>query len=87
MCATFIGNNTAVQEMYKRIGRTCRCDVQKKAFLHWYTGEGMEEMEVNEAEGNMNDLISEYQQYEQAKYDDFDSGVEYDGDYENDGEY
>jgi len=39
---------------------------RRKAFLHWYTGEGMEEMEFTEAESNMNDLVSEYQQYEQA---------------------
>jgi hypothetical protein len=35
-----------------------------QAFLHWYTGEGMDEMEFTEAESNMNDLVSEYQQYE-----------------------
>ena len=34
-----------------------------QAFLHWYTGEGMDEMEFTEAESNMNDLVSEYQQY------------------------
>ncbi|KAJ8937212.1 hypothetical protein NQ318_006633 [Aromia moschata] len=57
---------------------------RRKAFLHWYTGEGMEEMEFNEAEGNMNDLVSEYQQYEQAKYeeDNF-NGYPDDEDYEN----
>ena len=33
---------------------------RRKAFLHWYTGEGMDEMEFTEAESNMNDLISEY---------------------------
>ncbi|GKC98945.1 tubulin beta-1 chain [Tanacetum coccineum] len=32
-------------------------DVQ--AFLYWYTGEGMDEMEFTEAESNMNDLVSE----------------------------
>ena len=37
---------------------------RRKAFLHWYTGEGMDEMEFTEAESNMNDLISEYQQYQ-----------------------
>merc|ERR1711964_903104 len=36
------------------------------AFLHWYTGEGMDEMEFTEAESNMNDLVSEYQQYQDA---------------------
>jgi len=35
---------------------------RRKAFLHWYTGEGMDEMEFTEAESNMNDLVSEYQQ-------------------------
>lgn len=34
---------------------------RRKAFLHWYTGEGMDEMEFTEAESNMNDLVSEYQ--------------------------
>ncbi|KAF9793930.1 hypothetical protein SFRURICE_000447 [Spodoptera frugiperda] len=40
------------------------------AFLHWYTGEGMDEMEFTEAESNMNDLVSEYQQYEEVGVDD-----------------
>jgi tubulin beta len=31
-------------------------------FVFGYTGEGMDEMEFTEAESNMNDLISEYQQ-------------------------
>ena len=41
----------------------------RKAFLHWYTGEGMDEMEFTEAESNMNDLVSEYQQYQDATAD------------------
>ena len=40
-----------------------------QAFLHWYTGEGMDEMEFTEAESNMNDLVSEYQQYQEATAD------------------
>ena len=43
---------------------------RRKAFLHWYTGEGMDEMEFTEAESNMNDLVSEYQQYQEATVDD-----------------
>lgn len=43
---------------------------RRKAFLHWYTGEGMDEMEFTEAESNMNDLISEYQQYQEATAED-----------------
>ena len=35
-----------------------------------YTGEGMDEMEFTEAESNMNDLVSEYQQYQDATIED-----------------
>ncbi len=35
----------------------------RKAFLHWYTSEGMDEIEFSEAESNLSDLISEYEQY------------------------
>merc|ERR1711970_1108060 len=45
---------------------------RRKAFVHRYTGEGMDEMEFTEAESNMNDLISEYQQYQEATIDDDD---------------
>ncbi|KAJ8590193.1 hypothetical protein M405DRAFT_692178, partial [Rhizopogon salebrosus TDB-379] len=37
-----------------------------KAFLYWYTQEDMDEMEFTEAESNMQDLIAEYQQYQDA---------------------
>ena len=39
------------------------CSLQ--GFAH-ATGEGMDEMEFTEAESNMNDLVSEYQQYQDA---------------------
>jgi tubulin beta len=70
MAATFIGNSTAVQEMFKRVGEQFTAMFRRKAFLHWYTGEGMDDMEFTEAESNMNDLVSEYQQYQEATIDD-----------------
>ncbi|KAJ5078839.1 tubulin beta chain [Anaeramoeba ignava] len=36
---------------------------EKKAFIHWFTSEGMDEMEFVEAENNLKDLVLEYQQY------------------------
>ncbi|XP_048414747.1 tubulin beta chain-like isoform X6 [Stegostoma tigrinum] len=66
MSATFIGNTTAIQELFKRISEQFTAMFRRKAFLHWYTGEGMEETEFTEAESNMNDLVSEYQQYQDA---------------------
>ena len=48
-----------------------------------YTGEGMDEMEFTEAESNMNDLVSEYQQYQEATIDDEDfEGEEEEGEME-----
>ncbi|CAH2083558.1 unnamed protein product [Euphydryas editha] len=70
MAATFVGNSTAIQEIFKRISEQFTLMFRRKAFLHWYTGEGMDEMEFTEAESNMNDLISEYQQYEEVGVDD-----------------
>ncbi|KAI1713554.1 tubulin/FtsZ family, GTPase domain-containing protein [Ditylenchus destructor] len=70
MSATFIGNTTAIQELFKRISEQFTAMFRRKAFLHWYTGEGMDEMEFTEAESNMNDLISEYQQYQDATVED-----------------
>ena len=69
MAATFIGNSTAIQELFKRISEQFTAMFRRKAFLHWYTGEGMDEMEFTEAESNMNDLVSEYQQYQDATAD------------------
>merc|ERR1712244_47385 len=50
--------------MFKRVAEQFTSMFRRKAFLHWYTGEGMDEMEFTEAESNMNDLVSEYQQYQ-----------------------
>jgi len=69
MAGTFIGNSTAIQEMFKRVAEQFTLMFRRKAFLHWYTGEGMDEMEFTEAESNMNDLIAEYQQYQDATAD------------------
>ncbi|XP_021735831.1 tubulin beta-3 chain-like [Chenopodium quinoa] len=75
MSSTFIGNSTSIQEMFRRVSEQFTVMFRRKAFLHWYTGEGMDEMEFTEAESNMNDLVSEYQQYQEA-------GVEYEEEYE-----
>ncbi|MBA0644621.1 hypothetical protein Goklo_028758 [Gossypium klotzschianum] len=70
MASTFIGNSTSIQEMFRRVSEQFTAMFRRKAFLHWYTGEGMDEMEFTEAESNMNDLVSEYQQYQDATAED-----------------
>ncbi len=66
MSATFIGNSTSMQEIFKRVTEQFSAMFRRKAFLHWYTGEGMDEIEFTEAETDLNDLVSEYQQYQDA---------------------
>ncbi|KAJ8587791.1 tubulin C-terminal domain-like protein, partial [Rhizopogon salebrosus TDB-379] len=66
MAVTFLGNSTAIQELFKRVSDHFTAMFKRKAFLHWYTQEGMDEMEFTEAESNMQDLIAEYQQYQDA---------------------
>ncbi|CAH8432580.1 unnamed protein product [Dicrocoelium dendriticum] len=66
MSATFIGNNTSIQTLFRRISEQFCAMFRRKAFLHWYTGEGMDETEFAEAESNMNDIISEYVQYQEV---------------------
>jgi len=85
MAATFVGNSTSIQEMFSRVSEQFTAMFRRKAFLHWYTGEGMDEMEFTEAESNMNDLVAEYQQYQDATADEegeYDVEEEEEGDYE-----
>ncbi len=42
----------AIQEMFKRVAECFTAMFRRKAFLHWYTGEGMDEMEFTEAASN-----------------------------------
>eukprot|EP01041_Mallomonas_annulata_P001635 gene1635-3170_t len=63
---TFIANSTNIQDVFRRLRDQFSIMLRKKAFLHWYTGEGMDEMQFVEAESNLYDLICEYQQFEEA---------------------
>jgi len=82
MAVCFVGNSTAIQEMFKRVAEQFTGMFRRKAFLHWYTGEGMDEMEFTEAESNMNDLVSEYQQYQDATAEEEGEFDEEEGEYD-----
>merc|ERR1711959_300565 len=82
MAVAFAGNSTAIQEMFKRVAEYFTGMFRRKAFLHWYTGEGMDEMEFTEAESNMNDLVSEYQQYQDATAEEEGEFDEEEGEYD-----
>ncbi|KAF8895932.1 beta-tubulin 2 tubb2 [Mucidula mucida] len=81
--ATALANTTAIQDLFTRTLETFSAMYKRRAFLHWYEGEGMDVMEFSEAESNTADLIAEYQQYQEATAED----EEFDVEYEEEDEY
>ncbi|KAF7256287.1 hypothetical protein EG68_06718 [Paragonimus skrjabini miyazakii] len=67
MAVTFIGNSTAMQDIFRRIADQYVAMFRRKAFVHWYAAEGMEESEFVDAENNVSDLINEYQQFQDSE--------------------
>merc|ERR1711879_479269 len=76
MSSTFIANTTALNGIFQRLATQFGAMYMRKAFLHWYKGEGMDEMEFQEADENVRDLITEYQDKEDATYEEDASGDE-----------
>ncbi len=60
---SLIANTTAMAEVFTRIRDCFNGLFRRRAFLHWFTMEGMEEAEFTEAVGVVDDLIGEYQQH------------------------
>ena len=58
--ASVIANNTSIQELFSKLDEQFEAMYRRKAFLHWYSNEGMDEKEFEEANKNMRDLIQEY---------------------------
>ncbi|XP_046608892.1 tubulin beta-1 chain-like [Neodiprion virginianus] len=69
VAATSVSNTTSMQELFKRITAQFNAMYRRKAYLHWYTTEGMDENDFITALKNVQDLISEYQQYQEAEPD------------------
>jgi tubulin beta len=76
MSATKIANSTALKGIFQRLATQFGAMYRRKAFLHLYKGEGMDEMEFQEADKNVRDLITEYQDKEDATYEEDASGDE-----------
>lgn len=64
--ATRVANTTQLGGLFQRIAAQFASLYKRKAFLHWYQGEGMDEMEFQEADKSVRDLITEYQRCEEG---------------------
>merc|ERR1711953_1113941 len=58
LSVTFVANTTALKGIFQRLATQFGAMYRRKAFLHWYKGEGMDEMEFQEADKNVRDLIT-----------------------------
>lgn len=58
--ATFLANTTAITSVFRRLIRQFNSMFEKRAFVHWYTGEGMEEQEFRNARDCAIDICEEY---------------------------
>jgi len=70
--STFVANTSALKGIFQRLATQFGAMYKRKAFLHWYKGEGMDEMEFQEADKNVRDLITEYQDKQDATLDEED---------------
>jgi len=63
---TMVSNTTSSKDVFQDISAQFAKMYKRKAFVHWYKDEGMDEMEFQEADKSVRDLITQYHDTETA---------------------
>lgn len=64
------GNNTAIREVFLRLSHQFTQMYSRKAYVHFYTQEGMDIFEFDEAKTDVENLMNDYQLCQQTRSED-----------------